>query len=86
MKNTQSFNTPSGIERVKTNLRACQQAAKAGHRKTAAQDLDAAFNATYLFPPCNVVNSLRNDFTNYRLRNVPNDLKVIEQDRDKIKY
>ncbi|XIF20044.1 MAG: hypothetical protein AJITA_00757 [Acetilactobacillus jinshanensis] len=86
MKNTQSFNTPSGIEKVKKNFAACQKAVKNGDREAAAKYYDAAFQATYLFPPCNVVSSLRNDFNNYQFKNIPNDLRVIEADRDKIRY
>ena len=86
MKNTQSFNTPSGLEKVANNFADCQKAVKNGDRKAAAQYYDAAFQATYLFPPCNVVSSLRNDFNDYQFKNIQNDLKVIKNDRDKIKY
>ncbi|QBP18340.1 hypothetical protein [Acetilactobacillus jinshanensis] len=86
MKNTQSFNTPKGLEDVKKNFEACQKAVKQGDHKAAAKYYDAAFQATYLFPPCNVVSSLRNDFTNYQFKNIPGDLKVINDSRDKIRY
>ena len=86
MDQTQSFNTPVGIKKVRVDFHNFRQAMQAGHQQDAAQNLNRAYQATFLFPPCNVVNSLRNDFINYRFQNIDNDLQVIENDRDKIKY
>lgn len=86
MENTQSFNTPRGIESAQRDFKNFMTALKSNRRPLAARDYNRIYQDSLLFPPCNLVNSLRDDLINYRTKNILSDLKVIANDKNKIKY
>lgn len=86
MENTQSFNTPKGIVTARADFHQFQAAYKAKDHPKMAKMYEKIYEDSWLFPPCNVVNSLRDDLTTYQTQNILNDLQVIANDRKKIRY
>ena len=86
MENTQSFNTPKGIESAQRDFKKFKKALANNQRPVAAREYNQIYQDSLLFPPCNLVNSLRDDLINYRTKNILSDLRVIANDKNKIKY